>query len=122
VKTLYTGHITIGTHNVYSFIYADTLLEAEEHLTRLLTRYLCEHYSPPLRTLPAVKVVSRPGGWDPPDGYYLPGTSAQYALRYPTHRQSSVGQRPGAVKQTGALVQPELSQQPAFPPSNIASH
>jgi hypothetical protein len=120
VKTLYTGHVTIGTHNVYSFIYADTLLEAEEHLTRLLTRYLREHHSLPLCALPAVKVVSRPGGWDPPDGYYLPGTSAQYALRYPTHRQSSVSQRPGTVRQTGEL--PELPQLPVLPPSNIASH
>jgi hypothetical protein len=122
VKTLYTGHATIGTHSVYSFIYADTLLEAEGHLTKLLTHYLREHHSPSLRVLPAVRVVSRPEGWDPPDGYYLPGTSAQYALRYPTHRQSSVAQRSGTVQQSGQLLQPDLPQQPAFPSSNIASH
>ncbi len=92
MKTLYTGHVAIGDHEIYSFIYADTLLHAERHLTNLLTSYV-EQHSPLLRTLPLIQVVSRPNGWNPPDGYYLPGTSKQYALKYPAQEVYSVAQK-----------------------------
>ena len=88
MKTLYTGHISIGDHQIYSYIYAETLRDAEEHLRMLLLTYLRDHcrVSP---TAHPIKVVSRPQGWEAPDGYYLPPTSKQYALKYPLH--SSVG-------------------------------
>jgi len=95
MKTLYTGHVTIGTHDVYSFIYADTLLEAERYLTALLNRYISERHNPSPPVPPPIKVVSRPEGWEPPDGYYLPGTSKQYAIRYSSHKQPGATQQPG---------------------------
>lgn len=84
MKTLYTGHITINKQYVYSFIYAETLAEAEDHLSTLLNRYVREQFVVPssVDVLP-VKVVSRPNGWNPPDGFYLPPTGRQYALKYP---------------------------------------
>ena len=88
MKTLYTGHATVGTHEVYSFIYADTLLEAEEYLASLLNCYLRDYHMPAPPDLPQIKVISRPGGWEAPDGYYLPATSKQYALRYPSNKLS----------------------------------
>lgn len=93
MKTLYTGHVAIGDHEIYSFIYADTLLHAERHLTTLLTSYVRQHASSSFPVLPFVKVVSRPNGWNPPDGYYLPGTSKQYALKYPTQEVYSAAQK-----------------------------
>lgn len=106
MKTLYTGHVTIGTHDVYSFIYAETLLEAEEYLTSLLKRYMQSHHTPSPAFVPEVKVVSRPGGWNPPDGYYLPGTSTLYALKYAT-QQSTAPQRATLTSQP-AIVDQDL--------------
>ena len=83
MKTLYTGHVALGDHEIYSFIYADTLLHAERHLTNLLTSYVEQNTLFSSLLPPLVKVISRPNGWNPPDGYYLPGTSKQYALKYP---------------------------------------
>ncbi len=123
VKTLYTGHATIGTHDVYSFIYADTLLQAEEYLTNLLTRYLRDHHIPSLHALPQVKVVSRPEGWDPPDGYYLPPTSTQYALRYQAHQQTPISQPSSVVQPDTLQPQPDVPQQSVpLPPPNAVSH
>ncbi len=93
MKTLYTGHVAIGDHEIYSFIYADTLLHAERHLTNLLTSYVRQHSPSSFRALPLIKVASRPNGWNPPDGYYLPGTSKQYALKYPAQEVYSAAQR-----------------------------
>ena len=84
MKTLYTGHVTINEHEIYSFIYADTLLNAEKHLTNLLTSYVRQHCTSLLPASASIKIVSRPNGWNPPDGYYLPATSKQYALKYPS--------------------------------------
>jgi hypothetical protein len=92
MKTLYTGHVTIGTHEVYSFIYADTLLEAEAYLTDLLGQYVRERHNPVQDGMPEIRVISRPDGWEPPDGYYLPATSTQYALRYSTHQHPQTQQ------------------------------
>lgn len=86
MKTLYTGHVTIDNHDVYSFIYTDDLIEAERYLTALLDSYMRDHHLPTPLLLPRVRVISRPQGWDPPDGYYLPGTSKQYAIKYPSHK------------------------------------
>lgn len=97
MKTLYTGHITIATHYIYSFIYADTLMEAEEHLKDLLGRYILEHFTALPWQLPTIKVVSRPNGWNPPDSYYLPGTSKQYALKYSSSLPSGEPQETEAM-------------------------
>lgn len=121
MKTLYTGHVTIGTHSVYSFIYADTLLEAEEYLTSLLNRYVREHHTPTPRLLPEVSVVSRPQGWEPPDGYYLPATSAQYALRYHTHQRQAVAQDSSVAQQPEEAQSLELSPHAAAPSSTETS-
>lgn len=86
MKTLYTGHITIDTHDVYTFIYAEEQMEAEKHLTALLNHYIRDHHSPTPTTAFPIKIVSRPQGWEPPDGYYLPGTSSQYSMKYPSHK------------------------------------
>lgn len=89
LKTLYTGHVTIDKHDVYSFIYADDLIEAERYLTALLNSYMRDHHlpTPSMPSMPSkIRVISRPQGWDPPDGYYLPGTSKQYAIKYPSHK------------------------------------
>ncbi len=95
MRTLYTGHVTIGKHYVYAFIYAETMYEAEEHLAEVLERYIRErHQLAASLILPRIKIVSRPTGWNPPDGFYLPGTSRQYALRYPSHVRS------GALRET----------------------
>jgi hypothetical protein len=109
MKTLYTGHITLEKHDVYSFIYAETLLEAEEYLTSLLSRYVRHHHVPTPTLLPEVKVVSRPEGWNPPDGYYLPGTSTQYALRYSMHQRNSLPQ------ESNVLQSSELTQEMDVP-------
>ncbi len=92
MKTLYTGHATVGTHDVYSFIYAETVLDAEEHLVTLLTCYLRDYHLPFPAHLPQIKIVSRPTGWMAPDGFYLPATSKQYALRYPSQQLSRTPQ------------------------------
>jgi hypothetical protein len=93
MKTLYTGHTTVGAHEVYSFIYAETLLDAEEHLTALLNCYLRQYHDPLPLVLPQIKIVSRPDGWIAPDGYILPATSKQYALRYPAQKMASPPQQ-----------------------------
>ena len=93
MKTLYTGHVALGDHEIYSFIYADTLLHAERHLINLLTSYVRQHTPSSSLILPSIKVVSRPNGWNPPDGYYLPGTSKQYALKYPTQQVHGAAQK-----------------------------
>jgi hypothetical protein len=93
MKTLYTGHVTIDDHEIYSFIYADTLLNAERHLTNLLISYVRQHCTSAFQASPLIRVVSRPNGWNPPDGYYLPGTSKQYALKYPLQEASSAAQK-----------------------------
>jgi hypothetical protein len=81
-RTLYTGHVSVGDHQIYSFIYAETWSEAEEHLRSLLFNYVQQRFRP-LSMVPfSVRVVSRPGGWEAPDGYYLPATSRQYTLKY----------------------------------------
>lgn len=91
MKTLYTGHVTIDQNYVYSFIYAETLLEAEQHLAVLLENYVSQFYDANVSVpRPRVNIVSRPNGWEPPDGYYLPGTSRQYALKYPSQRSSEL--------------------------------
>jgi hypothetical protein len=90
MKTLYTGHANVGGHEVYSFIYAETLLQAEEYLTALLSCYLHQYHLPLQSDLPPIMIVSRPSGWIAPDGYTLPATSKQYALRYPTSNKSQV--------------------------------
>ena len=89
MKTLYTGHVTIGEHAIYSFIYAETLLEAEQYLTALLQNYLQNYHFLSPAHFPKVQVTSRPTGWEAPDGYYLPATSKQYAMKYRT--QETVG-------------------------------
>ena len=89
MKTLYTGHVTIGEHTIYSFIYAETLLEAERHLTALLSAFLRDYHVSPPAAFQYIHVVSRPTGWEAPDGYYLPATSKQYAMKY--HSQERVG-------------------------------
>jgi hypothetical protein len=76
-------HPAIRKQYVYSFIYAETLAEAEKYLTALLNQYVRERFVIPdhIHELP-VKVISRPNGWSPPDGFYLPPTSKQYAIKY----------------------------------------
>ncbi len=106
MKTLYTGHIALDDHEIYSFIYADTLLHAERHLITLLTSYVQQHTSSSSPFSPFVKVVSRPNGWNPPDGYYLPGTSKQYALKYPAQEAYSAAQK--AYVSDGVEVEDEL--------------
>ncbi|GAC1362737.1 MAG: hypothetical protein NVS2B12_35570 [Ktedonobacteraceae bacterium] len=102
MKTLYTGHVAIGEHEIYSFIYAETLLTAEKHLTSLLTSYVRQHCTPVLMVQPQIRVVSRPNGWNPPDGYYLPGTSRQYALKYPAQETYSAAQEARAGDEVDA--------------------
>jgi hypothetical protein len=97
MKTLYTGHITVGANEVYSFIYAETLLNAEEYLATLLNCYLRQYYNPLPHVLPQINIVSRPDGWIAPDGYILPATSKQYALRYPSQKMSSPPQEVDAT-------------------------
>ncbi len=106
MKTLYTGHVTIGEHEIYSFIYADTLLNAERHLTSLLTSYVRQHCASSSKAFSLIKVVSRPNGWNPPDGYYLPGTSRQYALKYPLQEAHSAAQE--AYSGDGVQTEDEL--------------
>jgi hypothetical protein len=94
MKTLYTGHVTVelsigAPHYIYSFIYAETLLEAEDHLVHLLSSYVHKNYEAFASLMEVrVKVVSRPCGWNPKDGNYLPGTSKQYAQKYSAHDPS----------------------------------
>ncbi|MBX5456016.1 MAG: hypothetical protein IRZ31_03880 [Thermogemmatispora sp.] len=84
MRTLYTGHITIGRRTVHSFIYAETLYEAEEQLADILQRYIRDRYRLAASlVLPRINVVSRPYGWNLPGGPFLPGTSSQYFQRYP---------------------------------------
>ncbi len=89
MKTLYTGHTNLGEHEVYSFIYAESWAEAEEYLTVLLNCYLRQYHNPLPHVLPQIKIVSRPDGWVAPDGYMLPATSKQYALKYPQQEIST---------------------------------
>jgi hypothetical protein len=92
-KTLYTGHISVGDHHIYSFIYAETWCEAEEYLRSLLLSYARQRFRPPGMVPFSVKVVSRPLGWKAPDGYDLPATSKQYALKYRCSCPSRVGEK-----------------------------
>jgi hypothetical protein len=108
MKTLYTGHITINTHYIYSFIYADTLMEAEEHLKELLGRYILDHFTALPWKLPPIKVVSRPNGWNPPDSYYLPGTSKQYALKYSSNLPSGAPQEAQTILEKFSLPTSEI--------------
>jgi hypothetical protein len=88
MKMLYTGHVSIEEHVVYSFIYAETFSEAERYLTTLLKAYIQDYHFPPPAIFPKIQVVSRPTGWEAPDGYYLPATSKQYAMKY--HFQETI--------------------------------
>lgn len=111
MKTLYTGHVALSDHEIYSFIYADTLLHAERHLTNMLTSYVRQHAQSSSPVLPSIKVISRPNGWNPPDGYYLPGTSKQYALKYPAQEVYSAAQKariPDEVEVEDELYSPLL--------------
>jgi hypothetical protein len=108
VKTLYTGHVTIDSHDVYSFIYADDLIEAERYLTALLDSYIRDHHLPTPLIPSRIRVISRPQGWDPPDGYYLPGTSKQYAIKYPSHKLPM----PDSLERSSIFLSPESRKLP----------
>jgi hypothetical protein len=97
MRTLYTGHVTIGTRTIYSFTYAETLYEAEERLAEVLEGYIRERYRLAASLiLPRLHIVSRPNGWHHPAGYYLPGTGRQYTLRYAV-RSIAGGIREGTI-------------------------
>lgn len=117
MKTLYTGHVTIGTHEVYSFIYAETLLEAEVYLSELLSRYVRERHTATLNRELGIQVISRPDGWNPPDGYYLPATSTQYALRYVTHQRPQLSQTASEQRQLDEAPLPQAV--PVPPPEEV---
>jgi hypothetical protein len=119
MKTLYTGHVRIGKQYVYSFIYAETLLEAERHLTELLQRYVCEQYHVPKTTseLP-IRIVSRPNGWNPPDGFYLPATSKQYALKYSPGEHVEILNE-GSIHEETSHIQIDTGSVKAFKPFMI---
>lgn len=116
MKTLYTGHLNINSHYIYSFIYAATLLEAEEYLRDLLNRYIHDHYTALSPILPDIKIVSRPNGWNPPDGYYLPGTSKQYALKYPVSKPTGIPQQASVLSGTTSPLAHEIEFQVARRP------
>ncbi len=89
MRTLYTGHVTIGRRTVHSFTYAETLYEAEEQLADTLQRYIRDRYRLAASlVLPRISVVSRPHGWSLPGGPFLPGTSRQYSQRYAAQQRS----------------------------------
>ncbi|WP_376795123.1 hypothetical protein [Thermogemmatispora sp.] len=106
MRTLYTGHITIGRRTVHSFTYAETLHEAEEQLAAILQRYIRERYRLAASlVLPRISVVSRPHGWNLPGGQFLPGTSRQFFQR----RQTSSSPDP---LPTGVIYESESAGTP----------